>query len=382
MPTSTTQITLPSPAPGTARTLLVHRYGTPGARPKAYIQAALHADEIPGLLVAQHLLLELEKAQAQGRIRGEVLVVPVANPIGLDQNLNGRVQGRYDLENSVNFNRDFPDLAEAAADRLRGKLGPDPGQNVARIRAALAETLAELPAAGETAALKRSILALALDADWVLDLHCAGEALQHLYGSRFQREDVVLLGAELQARAVLLDEGPGGRPFDDACCSPWWKLRKALAAAEGEVPLACFAATVELRGQADVTDALAAADAAALLRFLQRRGVLAGDAGPEPVPACRATPLEGLEWLTAPVAGVVVWTRDLGECVAAGDVVAEIVEPLGEPLGAARTPVRTTTSGLLFGRTMGRLVRPGQRIGKVAGAEPLSSRQRGKLLAD
>lgn len=66
MPTSTATLVLPSPAPGVERTLRVHRYGTPGARPKAYFQAALHADEIPGLLVAQHLLRGLE--QAQGKV--------------------------------------------------------------------------------------------------------------------------------------------------------------------------------------------------------------------------------------------------------------------------------------------------------------------------
>ena len=161
-----------------------------------------------------------------------------------------------------------------------------------RVRAALVEALAELAPTGETETLKHTLLALAVDADLVLDLHCAGEALLHLYGSRMQREDAVLLGAELKAMAVLLDEGPGGAPFDDACNSPWWKLRKALGA-EGEVPLACFAATVELRGQADVKDEWAAADAAGLLRFLQRRGVLAGDPGPEPVPLCERPPWRG-----------------------------------------------------------------------------------------
>ena len=35
--------------------LLSLHYGTPGAGPKATLQAALHADEIPGLLVAHHL---------------------------------------------------------------------------------------------------------------------------------------------------------------------------------------------------------------------------------------------------------------------------------------------------------------------------------------
>ncbi|MEZ5600227.1 MAG: hypothetical protein R3F36_04160 [Candidatus Competibacteraceae bacterium] len=48
MPTATDHLELPAPAPGTRRALRVHRYGTPGARPKAYFQAALHADEIPG----------------------------------------------------------------------------------------------------------------------------------------------------------------------------------------------------------------------------------------------------------------------------------------------------------------------------------------------
>lgn len=41
MPMSTTRIALPSASPGTERTLRVHRYGTPGARPKAYVQATL-----------------------------------------------------------------------------------------------------------------------------------------------------------------------------------------------------------------------------------------------------------------------------------------------------------------------------------------------------
>ena len=63
--------------PGTRREVLVHRFGTPGARPKAYFQAALHADEIPAILVAHHLVRRL--AEAEGLIEGEVVVVPFAN---------------------------------------------------------------------------------------------------------------------------------------------------------------------------------------------------------------------------------------------------------------------------------------------------------------
>jgi len=381
MPSATNRIELPAPAPGTRRTLLAHRYGMPGARPKAYFQAALHADEIPGLLVAHHLLRALEQAQAAGRVLGEIVVVPAANPIGLGQHLNGRVLGRFDFEATGNFNRGFPDVAAPALERLRGRLDADPATNVARIREALGAALAEQPALREADALKRVLLGLALDADFVFDLHCDGEALLHLYASRWQREQAEALGAELGAAAILLEEEPGGSPFDEACAGPWWKLREHLAD-DGPVPLACFATTVELRGQADVSDELAAADAAALLRFLQRRGVIAGDPGPLPAARCEPTPLDGVDVLTAPAAGVLVYRKQLGERVAAREVVAELVEPLGEPVGAARTPLQSAAAGVLFARMTERLVRPGQKFCKIAGRDALSYRQAGKLLED
>ncbi len=381
MPTSTVKMVLPSSAPGTKRTLRVHRYGAAGARPKAYFHAALHADETPGLLVAHHLLRGLEQAQAEGRIIGEVVVVPVANPIGLSQHLNGRLLGRFDFESTGNFNRGFPDLTAAALERLRGRLSADPAANVALIREVLRTVLAEQAMLRETDVLKRVLLGLAIDADFVFDLHCDGEALLHLYASQWQRDDAVELGADLGAAAILLEEEPGGNPFDEACAGPWWKLRAALAA-EGPTPLACFATTVELRGQVDVNDEDAMADAAALLRFLQRRGVIAGEPGPLPEPCCEPTPLDGVDVLTAPTAGVLVYRKPLGGWVAAGEVVAELVDPLGEPLGATRIPIRSAASGLLFARMTERLTRPGQKFCKVAGREPLSYRQAGKLLDD
>ena len=381
MPTATDHLELPAPAPGTRRALRVHRYGRPGARPKAYFQAALHADEIPGLLVAQHLLRGLEQVQEQGRMVGEVVVVPVANPIGLSQHFNGRLLGRFDGEGTGNFNRGFPDLAPLALERLRGRLHADPADNVALIRATLRTVLAEQRAAREADALKLALLGQAIDADFVFDLHCDGEALLHLYASRWQADEARALGAELGAAAILLEEEPGGNPFDEACAGPWWKLRAALAT-EGPVPLACFATTVELRGQTDVSDEYAAADAAALLRFLRWRGVIAGEPEPLPEPRCQPTPLNGVDVLTAPVAGVLVYRKRLGDAVSVGEVVAELVDPLGEPLGAARLAVRAATSGLLFARMGERLARPGQKFCKVAGREPLSYRQSGKLLED
>ncbi|MBL8251872.1 MAG: succinylglutamate desuccinylase/aspartoacylase family protein, partial [Candidatus Competibacter sp.] len=211
--------------------------------------------------------------------------------------------------------------------------------------------------------------------------HCDSESLLHLYASRWHAGHARDLGADLGAAAILLEDDPGGSPFDEACAGPWWKLRAALAE-EGPIPLACFATTVELRGQADVTDECAAADAAALMRFLQRRGVIAGEAGPLPQPRCEATPLEGVDVLTAPTAGVLLYRKQLGDQVQAGEVVAEVVDPLGEPPGTARSEIRAQTGGVLFARASERLARPGQKFCKVAGREPLNYRRAGTLLED
>ena len=43
-------LTLPAGPSGTARRIEVLHFGTPGARPRAYLQAGLHADELPGML--------------------------------------------------------------------------------------------------------------------------------------------------------------------------------------------------------------------------------------------------------------------------------------------------------------------------------------------
>ena len=72
-----------SPSLGSRKNLVSFHYGTPGARPKVYIQASLHAEELPGMLVAHHLRSLLDRAEAAGALAGEVVLVPAANPIGV-----------------------------------------------------------------------------------------------------------------------------------------------------------------------------------------------------------------------------------------------------------------------------------------------------------
>ena len=91
--------------------------GSDAKAPSVYIQAALHANELPGTALAHFLLETLRKAEADGAILGDIIVIPQANPIGLAQSHFGEMQGRFELGSRTNFNRDFPLVALASARR-------------------------------------------------------------------------------------------------------------------------------------------------------------------------------------------------------------------------------------------------------------------------
>src|SRR5260370_29449080 len=131
-----------APTLGTARNLTSFHYG-PGGGQKIYIQSSLHADELPGMLVSWTLRRKLAALEAAGRLRGEVVVVPVPNPIGLNQHLLGQLMGRFETNTAHNFNRSFYDLAQLVMPRIQAHLTGDADRNRAAVRAAMREALAE-----------------------------------------------------------------------------------------------------------------------------------------------------------------------------------------------------------------------------------------------
>jgi len=335
--------------------------GTEKQGKKVYIQASLHADEVPAMLVAHVLRRELERLDDAGRIRGEIILVPAANPIGLSQVVHNTPFGRYDLANGINFNRSYKHVAADLKTELAGRLGADAAANVALIRAHARRSVAAWDTDNPTQDLKKTLLGMAIDADIMLDLHCDNEAVLHLYTGTPLAEDVKPLAALMGAHATLLARESGGEPFDEACSRLWWDL--AAAFPEAAIPMACIGVTVELRGERDVRYDLAEQDARALLQFLARQGVLDIDTEPLPALIAEPTPLEGVEPIAAPHAGVLVFLKKLGDRLQAGDAVADIVNPVSGQV----TTLRCTQSGVLFARTAHRHLLRGMHVCKVAG---------------
>lgn len=365
-----------SPSLGSHKALTSCHFGKPGSGRKIYIQASLHAEELPGMLVAHHLRALFEALEAAGQIQGEIVLVPVANPIGLAQRLDHKPMGRFELDTSENFNRHYPDLAAAVEPAVMNQLGDDAAANTGLVRRAMRDYLQKWSPATELQSLRRTLLLLAHDADFMLDLHCDCEGVLHFYTEEACWPQMQELAYFLGARAILLAKSSGNRPIDECLSGAWWQLAERLQAKGCNAPLpqACCSTTIELRGELDVSHALAAADAQAIVDWLQFIKILVCQQPPAvPAALCPATPLAGSETLCASSPGVVVFAAEVGQMLEVGDLVAEVIDPI------ANTSQRVSAgvAGVFYARIRDRYITAGGELGKIASTTAFRS---GELL--
>jgi predicted deacylase len=359
--------------PGTSRELVSLHFGHKGSGKKAYLHAGLHADEPPGVLVLHHLSALLDAAEQEGRLRGEIVLVPAANPIGLSQRIQRQPMGRFELDSAENFNRNYPDLLALLGPHISQELNHDPLANRDLIRTRLRDALERLSPLNELDSLRLTLVRLAFDSDIVLDLHCDNEGVVHLYSETPYWRAAEPLARYLAARVTLLAEGSGaaaGGAFDEALSALWWRLPRQCVAngvAVPALPLATFAATVELRGQCDVSHQQALDDARQLMAYLTHEGLLEGQAPPLPPLLGEPTPLAGSIPLTAPHGGVVVFHCAVGTDVEVGTPIADVIDVMSGRLTTLTSPVK----GCLYARSAERMAAAHQSVARIAGAQPL-----------
>jgi predicted deacylase len=354
--------TLISPSLGTTRNILSFHYG-PGGGEKIYIQSSLHADELPGMLVAWRLRRLLAEFEAAGKLRGEVVIVPVSNPIGLNQSMHGTLLGRFEMNSGHNFNRNFHDLAALIAPRIEGKLSGNSDENKLAVRREMRAVLDEQTPHTELESQRLALQKLSYDADVVLDLHCDLDSALHLYTNPDVWNEVEPLARYLDSKASLLALNSVGNPFDEIHSFCWSDLRSKFGD-RFPIPNGGISVTVELRSQHDVSYEFAEADAQGIVNYLMHRGVIDAPAPNMPALSYPATPLAGAEPIVAPVSGVLVFRTKVGAMVEAGDAIADVVDPLTDTV----TTLNCTTSGVIYARHIARFTTAGMEVARVAGA--------------
>ena len=294
--------------------------------PKVHLQAGVHADEIAGMLVLHVLMQRLAVAEAEGRLKGSVTVVPQANPLGIGQFRQGRILGRFHDATGHNFNRGFDQSAAME----------QPATNVQQWQKKLVE--------------------LAASADVMLELHTDDEALPYLYVHRsFWPRGHELATAMKMDVAIIWDNGGDGS-FEETVIAPW--LREGTTHGR-------MAATLELRGQGDVNDRYATQDADGLYAWLCSYGII------DEVTALAEWPVEvrdmaQMETILAPQSGVLIFEKELGDVVEQGQRFARILRRPGDP--SSQVVLLAEQTGRMVTRYRDRLIPQGAVVAKFTGS--------------
>jgi len=365
--------------PGRSTELNYFRIGPEDADKKVYLQAALHADEQPGIMILHHLLPLLRAADTAGELNARFVLFPMVNPLGMGDIEFGQHQGRYNRSTGVNHNRDWPVLYDAVGGGLAEKLGNDADQNVRRVRAALREWADSLPRVTALDQWRQSVIAEACDADYVFDVHCDDDSLLHIFSIPQLADNMQQLADWSGAAATMLAEDSGGGSFDEVWPAIW--LRLAAECPDKPVPLSVVSCTLEYRGQGDSFDELNRQDAHNLYGYFQEQGLIDGAPLGEKGEARVGTDLRATEYLRAPRSGLLAYQVELGDWVEKGDCVAELIQLDGDGAFVDRMPLLAGTSGQIISRKITKYVWAGANVGKIVGSEIIESRT-GSLLSD
>ena len=346
----------------TGHVITVYRFVGNGGGPAVYIQSGIHGNEHPGILVAVKLIELIKGILSTHPLKGSITIVPLCNPIALSQTVQGEILGRFDIHTGKNFNRHFPDLSNKVIDKCHATRGED--IDISTVRAVLKAMLDGHTLDDPSEQMKSDLFQLASEHDVVIDLHADNRSILHVYTPEHGADITKILTAELECNLALTGTYDSEGGLDDALNYFWCAMQSELLLKT--LPVAY---TIELRGRYDISEKLTTQDATALYNFLCRMNVI-----DDKVPAKKYThevfPVNGIDLVKASKCGVLKLYRKLGEHIAEGDLIAEIME-LNAVVNNSTTELRSLTDGILFCCSFHGIVPLGQTVYKIAGAKQL-----------
>jgi predicted deacylase len=224
-------------ASGDPLSLQVYRFKGATAGKKAYLQANLHGAEIAGNVVIHdviHWLMSLDVEQ----LVGEIWLVPLCNPLGVNARTHHFATGRYSPAEGHDWNRIFWDYEKTGATIPNQSRTENITRHFRQI--ILDEFQVEQAKLNRTQGLPLHLLyrtqlqSLVLDADYLIDLHSStNRGLTYLYYFKDREDGARLFNLDF---GILLDAYDGDA-FDEAFIKPWLALEKAFQ--ERGEPLRC-----------------------------------------------------------------------------------------------------------------------------------------------
>ncbi|MDG1751964.1 MAG: M14 family metallopeptidase [Thalassotalea sp.] len=314
-------------ASGAALTVPVYRLKGEGDAPSVYIQANMHGAEVQGNAVIFQLLELLRNT----KIKGDITLVPYANPVGCNHKNGEYTLGRFDPITGVNWNRMYHFDESIIKPFVRESIGKDDKTIEANFKALMISSIEQKLdhnifglTTGQRIAYQ--LQRLAHQADLVLDLHTGPISSKHLYCPEYAKESAQYFDIP---HVLLIPNGFDGA-LDEATFCPWWTLQEAFADLGIEFSISSETLnkesfTVELGSQEQIDLDVALEDAKSILSYLQHKGVI-GTTEYHPQTMTRyGCYLKDYKAYYSPMGGMVDYLAEFGKPLKAGEPLARIL---------------------------------------------------------
>lgn len=350
-----------------------HFTGSDPAASTLYLQSSVHAAEVQGYWVALKLI---EFFSAHPPL-GDVTIVPLANPYGLNSQFGGHTLGRFDLSTGDNWNRNYLDLSDTVDDFLAAHGDCDFSLIIDLFKSHMLQHIQkkqQRPNAYHDQ-LALQLQGLAMSADVVLDLHCDTRSIPHVYSTGYALETARCLDFPV---VIDIPEVFAGA-LDEAVFCPWVKLTARYNEQHGsELVVPVQALTIELGSEEHIDAALADEQVTAILRCLLARGVIDQASVLDDQVSCvrdqsLVCALGNFKSVYAPVGGLVVSSKQPGERVQRGDILLSIsvLSRLGvggsDVCGESLEIIYAEGDGIVVSCASGVVVHEGMVLMKLAG---------------
>ena len=357
-------------ASGEFLSLQVYKFIGAKSGKKVYIQSNLHGAEIVGNAVIYQIidfLISLNNTQ----LIGEIWLVPVCNPLAVNQRTHNFSTGRFNIYDGKDWNRIFwdyekkcHDIEEFASSQIGFDIDTIKYNFSQKIQTSFHRILYKINAPSSvqlTDKYRYKLQSLYLDADYVIDLHShTGEGIEYLY--YFQnREDSANLF--LLDYSILFDEYDGDA-FDESFIKPWLALEKTLLKLTGEkMRFDIEAWTLELGTGMQINPDSVSKGVRGIKNYLNHKGILAIQDLTKSETISHQTSFRLLSQIKkywSPVGGMILSKAILGTSVKEGDLLYQVLtfNKIGEL--PTTIHVHAEKSGLVYNISINNSVNEGE----------------------
>jgi len=314
-------------ASGAALTVPVYRLKGDKNAPSVYIQANMHGAEVQGNAVIFQLLELLKNTE----IKGDLTLVPYANPVGCNHKNGEYTLGRFDPITGMNWNRMYHFDEDMIKPFVRESIGKDDltiEDNFKKLMIDSIEQKLDHNIFGLTTGqrIAYQLQRLAHQADYVLDLHTGPISSKHLYCPEYAKESAKYFDIP---HTLLIPNSFDGA-LDEATFCPWWYLQDAFSELGIKFSISSKTLnkesfTVELGSQEQIDLDVALEDAMSIMNYLHYKKVIAAPQYQPKEMTRYACYLKDYKAFYSPMGGMVDYLAEFGKPLPAGEPLARIL---------------------------------------------------------